>query len=406
MNARATQRRAAAGFTLLELMVVMGILTGFLVMLVQLVDTGLRLFHEGELGQQLADRSSHAERVLARELGALRGSGSGRDRTFADDRLVVQWLPIGLPAQPERDATQVQVLRAAVHVPADREVVLRDAMLAMQALEAQPNLSANEVDELVAQRRAQEPLRGIGNLLLLPWRQEGADDALLELRVGWFLPGQRVPVGPERLVDPFEVAVPGSQDLPGVLVYRLTTPILQDLLHVEFQFWSQQTTAWSPGPASDLRSGGQGPEKIWDSARGGWLVDAVGGGVFAFDRGPASLGDPTDDIQPHGILVRCVVAQPGDVAAEGLLAEDVDAGDTGLRLLDGERFPGATDGGFVKLRGEWLRYGSRDGDILRGLSRGQRGTKARDHAAGTRVHVGRTVEFLVPVPHARDDWNG
>ncbi len=405
MNGR-PGKRTAAGFTLLELMVVMGILTGFLVMLVQLVDTGLRLFQEGELGQILADRASHAQRVVAAELGSLRGSGTGRDRTFADDRLLVQWLPIGLPQQPERDATQVQVLRAAVHIPADRELVLRDAALAMAVLEANPALSASEVDEQVALRRAHEPLRGIGNLLLLPWRQAGADDALLELRIGWFLPGQRVPVGRDRMVDPFEVVVPGSQDLPGVLVYQLTTPILSNLLHVEFQFWSQQTTAWSDGPASDLRSGSQAPEKMWDSARGGWLVDAQSGGEFAFDRGPASLRDPTDDIQPHAILVRCTAAQPADVAAEGLLAEDVAAGDTGLRLVDGERFPGATDGGWIKLGGEWLRYGSRDGDILRGLSRGQRGTKARDHATGTRVHVGRTVEFVVPIPHARDDWNG
>lgn len=405
MNASAVTTRSA-GFTLLELMVVMGILTGFLVMLVQLVDTGLRLFQEGELGQRLADRSNHAQRVIAAELGALRGSGTGREQAFVDDRLLVQWLPIGLPSQPERDATVVQVLRAAVHLPPDREVVLRDLMLTMAALETQPGLSPGEVDELVAQGRTEEPLRGIGNLLLLPWRQEGDDDALLELRVGWFLPGQRVPAGPQQLVDPFAVVVPGGPELPGIQVYRVTTPLLQDLLHVEFAFWSQQTKGWSASMADELLSGGQTPESVWDSARGGWLVDAAQGGTFAYDRGPTSLADPTDDIQPHAILVRCVVAQPGDSAPEGLLDTDLGAGDTGLRLLDGERFPGATDGGWLKLRGEWLRYGSRDGDVLRGLQRGQRGTKARDHVAGTRVHVGRTVEFVVPVAHARDDWNG
>ena len=57
-----------AGFTLIELVVVMGILAGFLVMLVQLVDTGLRMFGEGELGQQFADRTSRAHllRLAAR----------------------------------------------------------------------------------------------------------------------------------------------------------------------------------------------------------------------------------------------------------------------------------------------------------------------------------------------------
>jgi len=75
-------------------------------------------------------------------------------------------------------------------------------------------------------------------------------------------------------------------------------------------------------------------------------------------------------------------------------------------LLQGDRFPGAADGGWVKVRGEWLRYDAREGDLLRGLRRGQRGTKALEHPAGARVHVGRTVEFTIPVPHHKDDWNG
>jgi prepilin-type N-terminal cleavage/methylation domain-containing protein len=397
------------GFTLLELLIAMGILSGFLVMLVQLVDSGLRLFGEGELGQELADRASRAQRVLGDELGRLRGSATGRDREFAEDRLVVQWLPIGLPARPESSATHVQVLRAAVHLPQDRELVLLDAALAMRVLAETPDLSPAAVDERVAELRRSEPLRGVGNLLLLPWRQEGADDALLELRVGWFLPGQRVPLSQDRLIDPFEVAVPGGGELPAVLVHQLTTPILSDLLHVEFLLWSHRTTSWgteSPAASGPLRSGGSGPERIWDSARGGWLVDASGGGEFAYDRGPASLGDPTDDIHPHAVLVRCAVAQPAGLAPEGVLAEPIDADDRGLLLLDGDRFPGPTDGGWAKIRGEWVRYESREGDMLRGLQRGQRGTKALDHPSGVRVHFGRTVEFVVPVPHAKDDWNG
>lgn len=397
---------AAAGFSLLELTVVMGILSGFLVMLVQLVDIGLRLFHEGELGQVLADGTSHAQRVVSAELAALRGSGTGRDSATCDDRLLVQWLPIGLPRQPERDPTLVQVVRAAVHLPADRELVLRDVALGMAVLAAQPNLSTGEIDERVAQLRQREPLRGLGNLLLLPWRQEGADEAMLELRAGWFLPGQRIPLGDGQSVDPFAVVVPGGAELPGEVVWKVTTPLLQNLLHVEFEFWSQATTAWDERPASDLAGGGSGPEKIWDSARGGWLTDARYGGTFAFDRGPASLSDPTDDIHPHAILVRCTAAQPPDLAPEGLLGGELEATAQTLQLLDGDRFPGAVDGGWVKVRGEWMRYASRDGDLLRGLQRGQRGTKARSHEAGTRVHVGRSVEFVVPVVHARDDWNG
>jgi hypothetical protein len=385
----------AAGFTLLELTVVMGILAGFLVMLVQLVDAGLTLFGEGEAGQALADRAARVEQVLGGELRALRGSGGGE---VVDDRLLVQYLPIGLPARPEPQATFVQVLRGAVHLPPERELPLRELRVRLRLLQDQPNLTPEEIDRELAVAMATEPMVGLGTVLLVPWRQEGSDDGLLELRAAWFLPRQELPVG-DRLVDPMTAPVPGQDPLPGAAVYQFTAPILSDLLHVEFLFWSQRTRSWSStGPA--------GPERIWDSARGGLLVDAQNGGVFDFDRGEASLHQGLDDIQPHAILVRCVVAEPAGRPAEGLLSAVLERDGQALELVMGDRFPGPVDGGWAKVGREWLRYDSRSGDALVGLRRGLRGTRPMEHPAGTRVHVGRLVEFVVPLAHAKDDWHG
>ncbi|MCB9878466.1 MAG: type II secretion system protein [Planctomycetes bacterium] len=396
---------ASGGFTLIELLVVMGILTGFLTMLVQLVDNGLTMFRDGELSQDLADRAARAQRVIGDELSLLRGSAGGPDRERADDRLVVQQLPIGLPPSPERGATRVQVLRGSVFLAPEREVALLRTAAALEALAEQPQLEGDALDVEVQKRVGAAPLRGIGNLLLVPWRQAD-DDALLELRCGWFLPGQQLPVGPGREVDPFEVPVPGSPQLPGMLVYQSTIPILRELLHVEFLLWAQDTTSWGSGRDTRGPSGGGGqPMMIWDSARAGWLVDRDSGGEFRFDRGPLSATDTSDDVHPHAILVRCVVAQQAGAAAEGLVADEMGAEDTSLVLVAGDRFPGAPDGGFVKVDGEWMRYAERDGDWLRGLQRGARSTKPIPHDVGSRVHVGRTIEFVIPLLHAKDDWN-
>jgi prepilin-type N-terminal cleavage/methylation domain-containing protein len=402
----------ARGFTLVELLVVMGILSGFLLMLVQLVDGGLSMFSEGELGQVMTDRASRAQRVLQDELRQLRSSASGRERQAADDRLVVQMLPIGLPARPERGATRIPMLRGAVRLHPDREIELLGPLLLARVAEESPELPLDAARAEAERLAQQEPLRGVGNVLLVPWPQSGNDDALLELRAAWFLPGQRVPVGQGRFVDPFAVPLPGSADLPALLVHGMTRPILQDLLHVELLLWAQTTRSWTEPLAESLAGDGpagathDGPLRCWDSARGGWLVDRNAGGAFPFDRGPASEAEPGDDVHPHAILVRCIVAQPRDAPVEGLLAVALGADENVLVLYDGDRFLGDPNGGYVKVGAEWIRYEERSGDRLRGLRRGQRHTRALEHPAGARVHLGRMVEFVVPVLHQKDDWNG
>lgn len=396
-----------AGFTLLELVVTMGILTGFLLLLTQLVGGGVTLFRDGETAQILADGGEVARAVLTRELSQLRADAPLRDRAMPTDRLLVQELPIGLPARAEPRSTLVQLLRAAVRLAPERELELQRTMLATRVGEEHSDWSETAQAEEVARLLAATPLRGIGSMLLLPWRQEGDDDALLELRAGWLLPGQEVPVGRGEFRDPLQVVVPGGSDLPALVVHAITQPILRDLLHVEWQFWGQTTSTWREmAGASPSLGAGSGPYRIWDSARAGWLVDRAAGGVFALDKGSESWRNTDDDVQPHAMLVRVVTAMPVEQAPEGLLADGIGADDERLVLVDGDQFPGSESGGWVKVDGEWLEYGERDGDVLLGLRRGMRRTKPIEHQAGVRVHVGRTVEFVLPIPHGKDDWNG
>ncbi|MGA0060790.1 MAG: PulJ/GspJ family protein, partial [Planctomycetota bacterium] len=89
-------RRRDAGFTLLELVVAMGLLSGFLLMLVRLLTTGADLFDEGERGQELLDRSASAVRVAQRALHDTCGPRLlGRPDGRAAARLLGHTLPTG-----------------------------------------------------------------------------------------------------------------------------------------------------------------------------------------------------------------------------------------------------------------------------------------------------------------------
>jgi len=152
-----------AGFTLIELLVVMGLLSGFLMMLVQLVDSGVRMFREGELAQAIADRGSHAQRVLTDELVLLRGPGSLRDRDVVDDRLVVQVLPIGLPVRPDATTARGSVVRAAVHLSPEREQSLIDLRITARLLAEEPTLAGEALDQRVRVGRERSGRQPIGD---------------------------------------------------------------------------------------------------------------------------------------------------------------------------------------------------------------------------------------------------
>lgn len=401
MNAPRTSKRASreSGFTLIELLVVLGILTGFLAMLVQFVDSGIRLFDEGEAGQALADRAEAARVAVEREIRAITADARKLDGGAPDDRFLVQRLAIGLPGRVSSTDDKAFVLRAGVAFPPAVEQRLQeDALFVQAAVELGKDAEPMAVKERAEQLKDTAGLRGRGRVLIAQWPQT-SDGALVELRIGRFLLDQTIALDEERSVDPFAVVVPGSAELPTLAVHANTELLVDGLLYADVEMWSQSTESWAA-------SGFAGPESVWDSARAGWLSDPAFGEPWRFDRDPTSLDNPTDDIHPRAVRVTLVVAADDGRPKEGILAQPIEADTTVVELINGERFPGATDGGWCKVEGEWIRYAERRGDELRGCRRGQRGTKAKPHGSSAVVRVGRTVQFTVAFPHAKDDWNG
>ena len=402
-------RQDAAGFTLLELVVVMGLLAGFCVMLVQLLTSGVRMFEEGEDGQALADRGADAARLVAQQWADMLGPVSTQPGV-PQSRLLVQWVPLGWDGsllEPAAASSQrppgsssddslasppthyVQMLRALVRIGEEEERELLERHWAGQ-------LEGQGEDRGLASELARIPRGGRARLWLLPWPAGDGEGAYLQLRSGLFLPGTRIDTGEEE-VDPMQVVSP-SDELSAELVEQLTEPVLSGLLHVEFALWSQNTRGWDADP-------GQGPELAWDSARAGWLLDPEGPTPgFSLDLGPQSLTDPTDDVYPRWVRITLVIGRSQRQPAEAILAQSLDERAVRLRVVNPDRL--RQEGGFVKVGAEWIAYTGLQGNELTGLRRGQRGTAALAHRSGAPVRVGRTVRFALRLHHGRESWNG
>ncbi|MCA8956316.1 MAG: type II secretion system protein [Planctomycetes bacterium] len=391
---------AQRGFTILELTVAMGLLSVFMMFLIQIMLTTTEVFHDGQQMQELASRGLAARRPAEEALRAMTGpTFEGRDLP-SDARLLVQWAPLGL--DPTAARGHVQVLRATVRLSEAQERQLLEREL-RSAAEAELGQAAGE-DKIAALVRAameRTGLRGRADMLLLPWPTGDAEKAYLELRRGRFLPGRPLPYREANGRGLMDLREFGPGDLPAARVPEITEVIASGLLYVGFRCASQKTRNWVHGPDSG------GPESVWDSARAGWSLDAKEqSSRFSLDIGETSARDSTDDVFPHYIELLVVAGSSSQDLPESSLAEDITADEKAIRILDTDRLPNAIHGNFIKIGSEWVQFGERHGGRLSGVRRGQRGTTAKAHERGTGVRIGRTEVIMLRVPHARDSFNG
>jgi len=396
-----TSRRAGGvgtqgGFTLIELTIVMGLLSGFILFLVQLLNTGVSLFDQGQASQELSDRSSTAS-LAARD--AIRSMVGPRQETYSKGqpttRLLVEWGPLELR---EGTGAQVQVVRTTAQIDDTLERELLARSLREQAIETADSLAPEDVAQRLSDLVAAAPRQGRAEMLLIPWPAGDADGAYLDLRRGLFLPGQRIPLSrrDQRSLMDIDDLVYGA--IPNGLIEEVTEPVAVGLLHIEFSFWSQYTRSWS----GDSKRGG--PEWVWDSARAGLLSDSDDPRLsFSLDLGKPSLENQTDDVYPRWVKIMIVVDRPG---SEARLARDLAEGEREMRLIGVDRLGDDDEIKFLKVGPEWVRASSFSGGICRGLRRGVRGTDDRHHEFGTTVRVGKTEVIYVKLPHGRDCWNG
>ncbi|MHC5065872.1 MAG: type II secretion system protein [Planctomycetota bacterium] len=389
MRVAADDRRdSCAGFTLLELVVVMGILSGFLLMLVQMLGSGVSIFQEGERGLNLADRRAAATRALVSSIDAMIGPPLGQyDPQEPDLRMRLDWAPLGLDPAAGMDRTSVQVLRASVSLTEAQEFKLLRELLLVEAEEIAGGAGELAVEEKLSELVDRSPRVGRGEMLLFPWPVE-IDGVFLELRRALFMPDDELEL--MSLVD-F-----GGEDLPAEVLLPMTEVLIDGLLHFEILCWSQRSRNWESEPDAG------GPEFVWDSARAGELMESeLLRERFSLDLGPDSLLDPRDDVFPRWVRILMVLGDPQDEAAGTVLIEALSPTGDQAEIDRAENLSGEGPG-MVKIGAEWVGYREIRGRRLLGLQRGMRGTQPLDHSLGSRVRSGLLVVVDRPLEHGRD----
>jgi len=137
--------------------------------------------------------------------------------------------------------------------------------------------------------------------------------------------------------------------------------------------------------------------RAWDS-RGGARLRA---GVHSYNR--PYLGMPTyrgEPLFPRRLRVVIEVEGPQDARRRAELAAPLAPEDLEMSVARPELLP--PSGSLVLVGEEWVEIGYPGSRTT--IRRAQRGTAARPHRAGTPVQIGRRFEREIAIPLHREDW--
>lgn len=189
------------------------------------------------------------------------------------------------------------------------------------------------------------------------------------------------------------------KDLLGDWSTRGGQLLAEGVMHLEVNFWSDRTTAWRPGQET------KEPSYFWDSTMALAKEEFKAGEererrVFAKT---GSIEDNRDDIFPRLVEVRIVLGLPPS-ASTAMTAQDIETHETIIAVDNAGGLPREEGEYFVKLDREWISYKQCVGDKLHGVVRGRRGTQPAAHELGTYVREGIPFRMVVRPPCGQEPW--
>jgi prepilin-type N-terminal cleavage/methylation domain-containing protein len=338
------------GFTLVELLLSLALLSMLVLALVNLVDTALRILGRTEERRDLVGVSSGVLDLLAADLAALEGGPRGD--------LVASWWTFDLDADGAATAPFPRL--TGIKRPAPGELARRF-----------PGAAADLVEFGWA---------------LLPDAGAGAEG------LGVLYRGERLP-GPGERLSFFDPGFFNATGKPPAGSFEFVTG---GVLWLELQ-WASQTSVVHDGWTVGERA--EDCALAWDAWRRG-RPDVEHSSLNA----PAAALPAADG---HALLPRRVrlileLERAEDLKRRARIAEAVEAAATVLPVDEGDLLP--EPGTYLRVGEEWMELVSASGRQA-AVRRGARGTRARQHAVGELVHHGWASVREVSLPAYREDWD-
>ncbi len=346
-----------AGFTLLELILSIGLMSVLVVALVGLLDTALDLWGRTEQRRDLVEMSTAVADMLERDLSTLDGGRRGD--------LLAEWVLLDGDGDGTSGALYPRLRLVRRVSPAE--------LARIQAGAEQPVLGEGlvEVAWAVLPRSVKSPA-ATGDLML--WR------------------GERV-VGDESTVSVFD---PRFFDDAGRPVPGALSQVTGGVLWLELAFATQTSilqAGWSFG------DGLRDCARSWDA----WKRARPDVQQHVWNQAGAGMPDASDTpLLPRRVRVELELERDADAVRRTHLVAAVDNQDTTIVVRDGNRVP--ETGTLIRVDEEWMLVQSKTGKRVT-VRRGQRGTVPLGHAPGAKLHYGEPIVREIPIALHREDWN-
>ncbi len=412
--ARPRAHARPSGFTLLELLVAMGIFTFLGMMAIWFMRQSLDIFYGGTREAAVYDRLDTALPALRSDLASL----------YVGDRFAPPPPPptedaIAAGAEPPPPPPPPAVrLRAGFTTLRDLPAgVLKDTPVYFIAFvvalgeewtdtqfrrggesasgSAAVAYTPTTIDSLSPDMAFRPP----GGLMEVLWIAVSEDPSYPESLT--LYRGFRAPIG-----DPAASLLDPANYDSLEKVRRVARPVMTGLLHFGALWRRAFSTSWDE---TDNRAGGTDETapyvgRIWDSTRGFEPT-------FALHRGEASRSDDSDDVFPAFVRLEMTLQSEGTFGftrGDVLLAENVSPADLRIRPQEIDSFFGPSLGRdvlYLKIGTEWMSFDRGSVDVSTRhvrVRRGQRDTTAREHPSGAWIHLGTPVRTELALPTFRD----